>query len=127
MKGHLQNEHATASTYQRIARIEVDLTTPIYNLVNGRYDASGGTIDVVNPATGEKIASVPDIDQDGLERAVKATRDTFPARSTESFAERKGLLESSLTRSSKIPPSSSRCRPLNMGARWRHRRGKSRR
>jgi acyl-CoA reductase-like NAD-dependent aldehyde dehydrogenase len=77
---------------------KANLNTPFYNLINGRDDASGGTIDVVNPATGENIASVPDMDRDGLDRAVKAARLAFPAWSAKSFAERRSLLAEFLSK-----------------------------
>src|SRR5712692_6522167 len=47
--------------------------------INGRYEesTSGKTIDVINPATGELLATVPDSGADDVDRAVAAARASF--------------------------------------------------
>ncbi len=47
--------------------------------INGRYEesTSGKTIDVINPATGELLATVPDSGADDVDRAVAAARSSF--------------------------------------------------
>lgn len=48
-------------------------------LINGRYEdaASGKTIPVINPATGEQLATVPDASAEDIDRAVASARRTF--------------------------------------------------
>ncbi len=48
-------------------------------LINGRWEdaASGGTIEVMNPATGELLAAVPDGAAEDVDRAVRAARASF--------------------------------------------------
>ncbi len=48
-------------------------------LINGRYEdaASGKTIPVINPATGEQLATVPDASTEDIDRAVASARRTF--------------------------------------------------
>jgi acyl-CoA reductase-like NAD-dependent aldehyde dehydrogenase len=47
--------------------------------INGRFEepASGASIDVVNPATGERITGVPDASAEDVDRAVAAARSSF--------------------------------------------------
>src|SRR5438046_5263777 len=51
--------------------------------INGRHeDAAGGkTIDVMNPATGELLTTVPDGDARDIDRAVAAARTSFEKKS----------------------------------------------
>ena len=51
--------------------------------INGREEdaASGKTIDVVNPATGELLSTVPDGDAPDVDRAVAAARRSFESKS----------------------------------------------
>jgi aldehyde dehydrogenase (NAD+) len=51
--------------------------------INGRWEDSecGRTIDVVNPATGETLTTVPDADACDVDRAVKAARASFERKS----------------------------------------------
>jgi aldehyde dehydrogenase (NAD+) len=47
--------------------------------INGRWEDSveGRTIDIINPATGELLTTVPDADACDVDRAVKAARESF--------------------------------------------------
>ena len=47
--------------------------------INGRWEDSeaGRTIDVINPATGELLTTVPDADAGDVDRAVRAARASF--------------------------------------------------
>src|SRR2546428_14186783 len=49
------------------------------NLIAGKWEpaASGKTIDVMNPATGERLATVPDGAAEDIDRAVRAARASF--------------------------------------------------
>src|SRR3984893_5669210 len=51
--------------------------------INGRHEdaASGKTIDVMNPATGELLSTVPDGDASDIDRAVAAARASFEKKS----------------------------------------------
>jgi aldehyde dehydrogenase (NAD+) len=60
--------------------------------INGRAAAGAGVFDVVNPATGAVIASVPDCSPEQLDEAVAAARAAFPAWSARPIEERKALL-----------------------------------
>ena len=52
---------------------------PFKHFINGRWEdsASGKTIDVINPATGELLTTVPDGDAADIDRAVAAARASF--------------------------------------------------
>jgi len=64
------------------------------NLIDGEWVAadSGGTLNVVNPATGESIGTVPACTSKETARAIEAARRAFPAFSTMPLLERVGLL-----------------------------------
>jgi aldehyde dehydrogenase (NAD+) len=51
--------------------------------INSRWEdsACGRHVDVINPATGEQITTVPDADADDVDRAVKAARTSFESKS----------------------------------------------
>ena len=51
--------------------------------INGKWEESlsGQTIDVINPATGELLTTVPDANSDDVDRAVAAARASFENRS----------------------------------------------
>ncbi|SRR5579871_693381 len=53
------------------------------NLIGAKWEpaACGKTIDVMNPATGEKITAVPDSQTEDIDRAVRAARASFEAGS----------------------------------------------
>ncbi|MGE7993114.1 aldehyde dehydrogenase family protein [Pseudomonas sp. NPDC089554] len=68
------------------------------NFINGQAVSPGGRLHVVNPATGEIIASVPDAGQEALDQAVQAARDAFPAWAATPWAERRKVLELFLKR-----------------------------
>ena len=55
-----------------------NLERGFHNIINGERVSSGRTIAVVNPANGERLALVPDIDRSGLDQAVAAARKAFP-------------------------------------------------
>src|SRR5205809_7161929 len=65
----------------------VETSRPTLNpgklFINGRQEdaASGRTIDVMNPATGERLTTVPDGDAADVDRAVAAARASFDKKS----------------------------------------------
>ncbi|MDA0362331.1 MAG: NAD-dependent succinate-semialdehyde dehydrogenase [Proteobacteria bacterium] len=64
------------------------------NLIDGEWIAAdnGGTLNVVNPATGEAIGTVPACTSKETARAIEAARRAFPTFSTMPLLERVGLL-----------------------------------
>jgi len=62
--------------------------------VNGKWvDAAGGAaLPVTNPATGEKLGTVPAIDASGTEAAVAAAHAAFPAWAAKTAKERAAIL-----------------------------------
>ncbi len=61
---------------------------PCKMLINGRWEeaASGQTMDVMNPATGERLATVPDGDAADVDRAARAARASFEKGSWRNLA-----------------------------------------
>ncbi len=73
----------------RIAGTEV----PLENFVGGEFRAGAGPeFEVIDPATGESIASVASVSPDQLDDAVDAAAAAFPAWSAVSPAERSTAL-----------------------------------
>ena len=64
------------------------------NLIDGAWCAAdgGGTIDVVDPATGASIGTVPDCGAAETRRAINAAHAAFPAYSRLPLSERTGLM-----------------------------------
>lgn len=61
-------------------------------LINGARVGSAASFNVVNPATEQVIASVPDATEADLDAAVAAARAAFPAWSAKSIDERRAVL-----------------------------------
>ena len=63
--------------------------------VNGQWvnAASGDTFDVTNPATGEVIASVTDMDQNDVQKAIEAAHAAWPAFRDLTAKERSSMLK----------------------------------
>jgi len=62
-------------------------------LIDGAPVAGDATLDVINPATGQVLATAPRASAEQAERAVAAARRAFPSRSELSFAERRVYLD----------------------------------
>ncbi len=69
-----------------------NLEAGFYNIINGGRASFPGKLTVINPANGTELATVPDIDREGLERAVASARAAFPSWSATSFDERREKL-----------------------------------
>jgi hypothetical protein len=54
------------------------LTAGFQNIVNGQRINSSRSIKISDPVTGEELASVTEIQKDGLEQAVQAAKAAFP-------------------------------------------------
>ncbi|BAI75615.1 succinate-semialdehyde dehydrogenase (NADP+) (plasmid) [Azospirillum sp. B510] len=67
----------------------------VQGLIDGRWcdGAAGRTIDVLNPATGHALGSVPDMDGEDARRAIAAAAAAFPAWKRRTHADRAALLE----------------------------------
>lgn len=60
--------------------------------IGGRSVNAAASLDVVNPANEEVIASIPDASQDDLHAAVSAARAAFPAWRAKPYAERQEMV-----------------------------------
>src|SRR5260370_4089684 len=72
------------------------LTAGFPNIVNGKRIDSPKSIKISDPVTGEELASVPDTQKDGLDRAVQAAKASFPLWSSKTWNERSDLLANAM-------------------------------
>jgi len=86
------------TTYEisKNSSLQVWLGTGFYNVIDGAKTSTDEQISVINPSTGEALATVPDIGQDLLNNAVIAAREAFPGWSALQFSERKAILSNAL-------------------------------
>lgn len=70
----------------------IDLFHDYSMTINGRAVRSGQTREIVNPATEELVASVPEGSQDDLNAAIAAAKAAFPAWSARPIAERQAMV-----------------------------------
>src|SRR5260221_12664776 len=68
------------------------LENGFYNLIDGERVSAGKTLSVVNPATGKRLASVPDIDRVLVDKAVSAARKAFSGWREVPFSQRRPIL-----------------------------------
>ncbi len=80
-----------------------------------RPSASGATDDVVNPATGELIGSVPSSGSTDVDAAVRAAADAFPGWAAKTPRERSEALHALADAIEKDLPELSRIESLNVG------------
>jgi len=66
---------------------------PNQAFVNGRWIGASKSFDVVNPSTGDVIASVPDMGADDTHKAISAAHDAFPAWAAKTAKERGAVLK----------------------------------
>src|SRR4029077_431441 len=72
------------------------LENGFYNLIDGERVSAGKTLSVVNPATGNQLAMVPDIDRVLLNKAVSTARKAFSGWRAVPFSQRRAILTSLL-------------------------------
>ena len=72
------------------------LENDFYNLIDGERVSAGKTLSVVNPATGNQLAMVPDIDRVLLNKAVSTARKAFSGWRAVPFSQRRAILTSLL-------------------------------
>src|SRR2546423_15199595 len=89
------------------------------NIVGGEWvdSASGETMEVVNPATGEAIAEVPRGTKDDADRAVEAAKKALPEWLETTPAERAEGLPQRAARPSEHAPELTGPRPPHVGRR----------
>jgi acyl-CoA reductase-like NAD-dependent aldehyde dehydrogenase len=75
---------------QNVANTE--LLTDFSHLINGRLVGSDGSLEVINPATGEVFARCPEANKEQLDEAVAAARQAFLRWRETSYADRAALL-----------------------------------
>src|ERR1700720_3351236 len=63
------------------------------NLIDGKSVGARNTLDVLDPATGELLAKVPDIERDGMDAAFAAARRAFSSGSKLTWEARRSILE----------------------------------
>jgi acyl-CoA reductase-like NAD-dependent aldehyde dehydrogenase len=63
------------------------------NLIDGKSVGARNTLDVLDPATGELLAKVPDIERDGMDVAFAAARRAFSSWSKLTWEARRSILE----------------------------------
>ena len=68
------------------------LESGFYNVIDGERVSAGKTLSVVNPATGNQLAMVPDIDRALLDKAVSAAQKAFSGWRAVPFSQRKAIL-----------------------------------
>jgi acyl-CoA reductase-like NAD-dependent aldehyde dehydrogenase len=66
------------------------------NLIDGKSVGARNTLDVLDPATGELLAKVPDIERDGMDAAFAAARKAFSSWSKLTWEARRAILEKAL-------------------------------
>ena len=74
----IETDHPVTVASLRIAALaEAGLANAFTNLIDGKAAVSINTFEVMDPATGDVLASVPDIDRAGIDKAFAAARRAF--------------------------------------------------
>ena len=70
------------------------MKTRLHNFIGGKFcpPVGGGYFDDIEPASGERIAEVPDSDERDIDSAVRAARKAFASWSRTPIADRSRLL-----------------------------------
>jgi acyl-CoA reductase-like NAD-dependent aldehyde dehydrogenase len=71
---------------------QANIAAGFHNLVDGQRLAATQTLDVIDPATGEILAKVPDVDRRDLDAAVEAAARAFPSWSRTPWDVRKAAV-----------------------------------
>src|SRR5262245_31314335 len=77
---------------RRIAREVSHIDTDFTLVIDGESVTGSGTLDVINPATGQVFARCPAASRDDLDRAVGAARRAFPAWRDRAYADRAAII-----------------------------------
>jgi acyl-CoA reductase-like NAD-dependent aldehyde dehydrogenase len=68
------------------------LENGFYNIIDGEKVSASKRLSVVNPATGKRLAAIPDVDRTLLNKAISAGRNAFPGWRVVPFERRKAML-----------------------------------
>jgi acyl-CoA reductase-like NAD-dependent aldehyde dehydrogenase len=74
------------------------LENGFYNIIDGEKVSGSKRLSVVNHATGERLAAIPDVDHTLLNRAISAARNAFPGWCVVPFERRKAIFASLFNR-----------------------------
>jgi delta 1-pyrroline-5-carboxylate dehydrogenase len=85
------------------------------NLIDGKSIGARNSLDVLDPATGELLAKVPDIERDGMDGAFAAARRAFSSWSKLTWEARRAILEKALE---KVKAHREELVTLHHGRRW---------
>jgi acyl-CoA reductase-like NAD-dependent aldehyde dehydrogenase len=69
-----------------------------YNIIDGEKVSTSKRLSVTNPATGNRLAAVPDVDRALLNKAISAARNAFSGWGAVPFERRKAILASLLNK-----------------------------
>jgi delta 1-pyrroline-5-carboxylate dehydrogenase len=74
------------------------LESGFYNIIDGEKVSTIKRLSVINPATGQQLAAVPDVDRGLLNRAISAARNAFSGWGAVPLGRRKAILASLLNK-----------------------------
>ena len=74
------------------------LENGFYNIIDGEKVSPSKRLTVVDPATGKRLAAIPDVDRTLLNKAISAGRNAFPGWRVVPFERRKAMLASLLNK-----------------------------
>ena len=77
---------------------QAKLENSFYNIIDGARVSAGKTLSVINPATGQHLAAIPDVDRALLNKAINGARNAFSGWGAVPFGRRKAILASVLNR-----------------------------
>jgi acyl-CoA reductase-like NAD-dependent aldehyde dehydrogenase len=79
---------------------QAKLKNSFYNIIDGARVSAGKALSVINPATGQHLAAIPDVDVDRalLHKAINDARNAFSGWGAVPFGRRKAILASLLNR-----------------------------
>jgi len=77
---------------------QAKLENSFYNIIDGARVSAGKTLSVINPATGQHLAAIPDVDRALLHKAINDARNAFSGWGAVPFGSRKAILASLLNR-----------------------------
>src|ERR1700730_15799549 len=69
-----------------------------YNIIDGEKVSTSKRLSVTNPATGNRLAAVPDVDRALLNKAISAAQNAFSGWGAVPFERRKAILASLLNK-----------------------------
>jgi acyl-CoA reductase-like NAD-dependent aldehyde dehydrogenase len=77
---------------------QAKLENSFYNIIDGARVSAGKTLSVINPATGQHLAAIPDVDRALLNKAINGARNAFSGWGAVPFGRRKAISASVLNR-----------------------------